>query len=214
MWHYIVFCLSENHKWFLAPLAKGQRGYCHGCSFVVRGSFNFLAHLSRRLKVSFSGPLLSVFCRLTSVICPSSVNIYLVNTIQATLCIQSSWKFVRMFVLMKSWSGSKMGHIGSKTRSVGQIIEKPCEHSSGHSFSPRLINLAQNGHLDNILVKFEYGSCRVKNKVSRSNDRKTLWTQYRPHYASNHHENLSECLSWWNLSQVRIWVILDQKQGQ
>ena len=60
-------------------------------------------------------------------------------------------------------------HVGSKTRSVGQIIEKPCEHSRGHIFGPIIIILAQNNHLDNISVKFEYRSCRVKNKVSRSN---------------------------------------------
>ena len=34
--------------------------------------------------------------------------------------------------------------------------------------------LAQNDHLDYISVKFEYGSCGVKNKVSRSTQRKTL----------------------------------------
>ena len=27
-----------------------------------------------------------------------------------------------------------MGDVGSKTRSVGQIMEKPCEHSRGHIF--------------------------------------------------------------------------------
>ena len=54
-----------------------------------------------------------------------------------------------------------MGHVGSKTRSVGQLIEKPCEHSRGHSFGPIIIKLAQNDHLDNISVNFEYGSCRV-----------------------------------------------------
>ena len=50
---------------------------------------------------------------------------------------------------------------GSKTRSVGQIknlgVKKPCEHSRGHSFGPIFIKLAQNDHLDNVSVKFEYG---------------------------------------------------------
>ena len=50
-----------------------------------------------------------------------------------------------------------MGDIGSKTRSVGQIMEKPCEHSRGHSFGPFFIKLAQNNHLGKILVQFEYG---------------------------------------------------------
>ena len=56
-----------------------------------------------------------------------------------------------------------MGDVGSKTRSVGQIIKKPCEHSRGHSFRPIIIKLAHNDHLDNISVKFEYGGCWVKN---------------------------------------------------
>ena len=43
-----------------------------------------------------------------------------------------------------------MGDDGSKTRSVGQIMEKPSEHSRGHSLSPIFIKLAQNDHLDNI----------------------------------------------------------------
>ena len=67
-----------------------------------------------------------------------------------------------------------MGQVRSKTRSVGQLIEKPSEHSRGHSFDPIIIKLAKNDHLDNIPIKFEYGLCRVKNKVSRSNHRKTL----------------------------------------
>ena len=56
-----------------------------------------------------------------------------------------------------------MDHPGSKSRSVGQILEKPSEHSRGHSFGPIFIKLAQNDHLDNIFVKVEYGSCWVKN---------------------------------------------------
>ena len=51
-----------------------------------------------------------------------------------------------------------MGHVGSKTRSVGQLKEKSCEHCTGHSFGPIIIKLDQNDHLDNISVKFEYRS--------------------------------------------------------
>ena len=43
-----------------------------------------------------------------------------------------------------------MGHVGSKTRSVGQIIEKTCKHSIGQSFGPIFIKLAQNNRFDNI----------------------------------------------------------------
>ena len=37
-----------------------------------------------------------------------------------------------------------MDHPGSKGRSVGQIMEKPCEHSRGHSFGPIFIILSQD----------------------------------------------------------------------
>ena len=37
-----------------------------------------------------------------------------------------------------------MVEVGSKTRSVGQIMEKPCEHSRGQTFGPIYIKLAQN----------------------------------------------------------------------
>ena len=50
-----------------------------------------------------------------------------------------------------------MGEVRSKTRSVGQIMEKPCEHSRGHSFGSIVIKLAQNDNLDNISVRFEHG---------------------------------------------------------
>ena len=58
---------------------------------------------------------------------------------------------------------SKIGHNGSKTRSIGQILEKPCLCSIGHNFSPIIIELGQNICLDQISHEFENGSCRVKN---------------------------------------------------
>ena len=39
-----------------------------------------------------------------------------------------------MLIIIISRSSSKLGHLGSKTRSLGQILEKPCVHSRGHSF--------------------------------------------------------------------------------
>ena len=36
-----------------------------------------------------------------------------------------------------------MDHPGSKTRSVGQIMKKPCEPHRGHSFGPILVKLGQ-----------------------------------------------------------------------
>ena len=56
-----------------------------------------------------------------------------------------------------------MGHVGSKTSSQGQILEKPCVPSRGHIFSPRIMKLGQNVCVDEISDKFENGSCWVKN---------------------------------------------------
>ena len=40
-----------------------------------------------------------------------------------------------------SWSNSKLGHVGSKTRLLGQILEKPFIHSRGHIFDSKLIRM-------------------------------------------------------------------------
>ena len=56
-----------------------------------------------------------------------------------------------------------MGHFKSKTRSLCQMLEKPCVHSRGHIFSLMIMKLGQNVCLDEILQQFENGSCRVKN---------------------------------------------------
>ena len=56
----------------------------------------------------------------------------------------------------------KMGHVGSKNRSLGQILEKPYVCSRGHIFSPIVMKLDQNICLDKILHEFENGSCGVK----------------------------------------------------
>ena len=79
------------------------------------------------------------------------------NTLETRVLVQSSSNLLRMIILTISQLSSNMDDVGSKTRSVGQIMEKPCEHSRGQSFGPIFIKLAQNDHLDNISVKFEYG---------------------------------------------------------
>ena len=43
-----------------------------------------------------------------------------------------------------SSSGLKLGYAVSKTRSPGQILEKPSVHSRGHSFDSKLTKLYQN----------------------------------------------------------------------
>ena len=82
-----------------------------------------------------------------------------------------------MFVLMKSGTGLKMGHVGSKLGQIlVQILEKPCVCSRSHIFSSITMKLSQNVCLDKISDMFQNGSVQVKNQVNRSNLRKTLCT--------------------------------------
>ena len=53
----------------------------------------------------------------------------------------------------------EIGHVGSKTRSLGQILEKPCVRFRGHIFSPILMKLGQNVCLDKISDELKIGSC-------------------------------------------------------
>ena len=69
-----------------------------------------------------------------------------------------------------------MVHVGSKTRSLGQILEKPCVCSRGHIISPIIMKLGQNVSFDEISNKFQNESCWVKIYVIKSNLRKTLCT--------------------------------------
>ena len=41
----------------------------------------------------------------------------------------------------------KLGHVGSKTRSLGQILKKCCVHFRGHNFDPLSMKLCQNVNL-------------------------------------------------------------------
>ena len=47
-------------------------------------------------------------------------------------------------------SSSKLGQVRSKSRSLGQILEKPSVHSRGHSFDSKLTKLFQNVNKHNI----------------------------------------------------------------
>ena len=59
-----------------------------------------------------------------------------------------------MIVLIKPRSISNVSHAGSKTRSVGQTMEKLCEHDTGHIMQPIIMKICQNACLGEILVKF------------------------------------------------------------
>ena len=78
-------------------------------------------------------------------------------TLEGTVLIQSSWNFVRMFILIKSRPELKICRIESKTgslgkfleklnvksRSLGQLLEKRA-HSGRHSLDPIFMKLFQN----------------------------------------------------------------------
>ena len=55
-----------------------------------------------------------------------------------------------------------MGHVASKTRSLGQKLEKPYLFSRDQIFGLILIKLGQSFCPDEILYMFENGSCWVK----------------------------------------------------
>ena len=44
----------------------------------------------------------------------------------------------------KTKSSSILGHVGSKTRSLAQIMKKHCVHSRGHSCDQKFMKLCQN----------------------------------------------------------------------
>ena len=52
-----------------------------------------------------------------------------------------------------------MGHVGSKTRSLSQILEKPYVCTRDQIFDLILMKLGQSFCQDEILYMFENGSC-------------------------------------------------------
>ena len=68
-----------------------------------------------------------------------------------------------MFILIKSGLVLYIGHLGSKTRSGGQINEKPCVDDNGLSFHQIFMKFSQNVCFEEIWVGIVYGSSGVKN---------------------------------------------------
>ena len=116
------------------------------------------------------------------VMCSSSVICHSLCVVNSVACVHSRGHIFSLIIMKlgqnvcldEIWDEFEMGHVGSKTRSLGQILEKPCIHSRGHIFSPIIMKLCQNVCLDKISDKFENVSCWVKNLVTRSNLRKIL----------------------------------------
>ena len=79
---------------------------------------------------------------------------------------------------MKSQTSMKMGHVGSKTRSMGQILKKPRVRSRGNIFSPIIMKLLTMFVLMKSRTSLKIGhvwsneSCQVKTTVIRSNIKK------------------------------------------
>ena len=57
---------------------------------------------------------------------------------------------IRMLMIIISRSSSKLGHVGSKTRSLGQTLEKTFVHSRGHRFDRKFMKLCQNINHHNV----------------------------------------------------------------
>ena len=68
-----------------------------------------------------------------------------------------------LFIIM-SRSSLKLGHVGSKTRSLGQILEKPCVHSKRHSFDPKVMKLCQivNSHISRSNLKLGHVGSKTR----------------------------------------------------
>ena len=56
--------------------------------------------------------------------------------------------------------GLKMGHVGLKSRSLGQILGKHCVRTRGHMFSSEF---DQNVCFNQVSDEFENGLCGVNN---------------------------------------------------
>ena len=57
-----------------------------------------------------------------------------------------------------------MGHVGSKTRSPGQILGKPCVRSRGHIFSRILMKVGQDVCLDKSRTSSKMGHVGSKTR--------------------------------------------------
>ena len=73
-----------------------------------------------------------------------------------------------MFVLIKSQTCSNLGHLGLKTRSLGQIKEIPCGRSRGKISCSIHLKIGQNVCPDKVSDDFECVSLWDKKKKNNS----------------------------------------------
>jgi len=91
----------------------------------------------------FEGGFYNYFWQTTS-LCPIPIRGALPGSDRLLL-----WNLVRMFILSICRPTLNMGHVGSKTRSPGQIFGNSCLHSRGQISNPILMKLDQNVCLSN-----------------------------------------------------------------
>ena len=60
-----------------------------------------------------------------------------------------------------SRSDLKLSHVRSKTRPLGQILEKPCVHSTGHSFVSKVMKLCQNVNIRMLMIIISRSSLKL-----------------------------------------------------
>ena len=114
----------------------------------------FLAHLVRSAKVSFCDTV--NVCRAVCLVRHQRAS-SVISVLPLYILIQSSSNLLRMLILIIPRSDSNMGGVRSKCRSLGQILVKPCYHSTGCNFNATFFKLSQNVYPDNTSFKLEYG---------------------------------------------------------
>ena len=62
-----------------------------------------------------------------------------------------------MFALLICLASVEMGYVGTKTRSQGQILEKPCICCRGPILCSILLNFSENVCFDDFLVSLKMG---------------------------------------------------------
>ena len=72
-------------------------------------------------------------------------------TLEGTVLIQSSRISIGMLIIIISRINLKLGHVGLKTRLLGQILKKPCVHLKRHSFDSKFMKVLQIVNHHNII---------------------------------------------------------------
>jgi len=142
-----VYCFSAPvcvWKWTGGPESQVRGHYAswqpHPLSTVLWwGRYSITADEKAAVLVIFSSPehkvLMVSYCGqwLSVVRCASTFDVY---SLETTFVIRFLWNLVKMFVLTISRPSLNMVHVGSKTRSPGQILGHTSLHSRGHISKP------------------------------------------------------------------------------